>query len=114
MQHIPSKKSVLHGPMRVQQPENQPCGTHICAMRAEHGMSTERLRPRATASRAHPRPAGESHERPELPTSICGMFLDSTMRPRNGLRQRVQRVSIERALSAGTMLATERPPRARC
>ena len=62
-------------------------------MRAEHGLSTERPRARATASRAPPRPAGGSHARPKLPTTMCGMFSGSTMRPHNGLRQSSERVA---------------------
>jgi hypothetical protein len=82
-------------------------------MRAEHGLSTKRPRARATASRAPPRPAGGSHARPKLPTTMCGMFSGSTMRPHNGLRQRVQQVSIAKALWAGNMRATAMPSRAR-
>jgi len=68
--------------------------------RAEHLWNTERARARAPASRAHPRPAGESHARIALPTPICAMFLDSKMRPRIVLRQAEHRVSIGQALSA--------------
>ena len=46
---------------------------------AEHLWNTERARARAPASRAHPRPAGESHARIAPPTPICAMFLDSKM-----------------------------------
>jgi hypothetical protein len=70
----------------------------LCAMRAEHLWNAERARARATASRAHPRPAGESHPLVALSTPICAMFLDSKMRPRIVLRQAEHRVSIERAL----------------
>ena len=82
-------------------------------MRAEHGLSTQWPQPNATASRGPPRPPNRWKARPALPTTICGKFLGSTMRPRNGLRQRVQQVSIAKALSAGNIWATERPPRAR-
>jgi hypothetical protein len=76
-------------------------------------LNAERARARATASRAHPRPAGESHALVALSTPISAMFLDSKMRPRIVLRQAEHRVSIECALLALDKRATARPPRAR-
>ena len=70
---------------------------HLSATRAEHLWNTERARTRAPASRAHPRPAGESHARLPLSTSMCAMFLDSKVRPRIVLRQAEHRVSIGQA-----------------
>ena len=93
-------------------PDNMPRDTSA-PMRAEHLWRTERPRPRSTASRAPARPRHGSHAWPVLSMRVCGLFLESKMHPRNGLRQRVQQVSIAKALSAGNIWATERPPRAR-
>ena len=98
-QHAPSNAACSIDLRRAQQAENMPRGT-ISATCAEHLWNTERARARAPASRAHPRPAGESHARIALPTPICAMFLDSKMRPRIVLRQAEHRVSIGQALSA--------------
>ena len=87
---------------RAQQAKNMPRG-YLSATRAEsseHLWNTERARTRAPASRAHPRPVGESHARIALPTPICAMFMDSKVRPRIVLRQAEHRVSIGHALSA--------------
>ena len=99
---IASKRDGLRGPIRAPLPENMPRAPQLAptAMRAEHLWNAEQARARAPASRAHPRPAGESHARIALPTPICAMFLDSKMRPRIVLRQAEHRVSIGQALSA--------------
>jgi hypothetical protein len=83
-------------------------------MRAEHLWNAQRARARASASRAPPRPAGESHARLALPTSVCAMLLDSKMRPHIVLRQAEQQVSIAQALSACDKKATVWPHAARC
>ena len=83
--HIASKRDGLHGPASAPLIENMPRG----AMRA----SPQERFTRAPASRAHPRPAGESHARAALSTPTCAMFSDSKMRPRIGLRQAEHRVS---------------------
>ena len=83
-------------------------------MRAEHLWNAQRARARASASRAPPRPAGESHARLALPTSVCAMLLDSKMRPHIVLRQAEQQVSIAQALSACDKKATLWPHAARC
>ena len=85
MHHIASKQDGLSVPIRAPLPENMPRG----AMRA----SPQERFTRAPASRAHPRPAGESHARAALSTPTCAMFSDSKMRPRIGLRQAEHRVS---------------------
>ena len=77
-QHAPSNAACSIDLRRAQQAENMPRGT-ISATCAEHLWNTERARARAPASRAHPRPAGESHARIAPPTPICAMFLDSKM-----------------------------------
>jgi hypothetical protein len=97
-QHGPSNAACRIDLRRAQQAKNMPRG-YLSATRAEHLWNTERARTRAPASRAHPRPAGESHARIALPTPICAMFLDSKMRPRIVLRQAEHRVSIGQALS---------------